>query len=575
GEVNPTHAYYNGSCSSKDTEDPSWSTSFKTRSTQKTSLALEALWKTLFVLYLYLIGTLLQVTQKDDGIFISQDKYVDEILKKFGFLTVKTTSTPMETSKPLMKDENTKDVDVHLYRSTIGSLMYLTSSRHDIMFAVNLKLGLWYPKDSPFDLEAYTDSDYAGQAIVANSTTEAEYVDAASCCGQETATARTLDNGEIELTATIDGNVKIVTEASVRRHLQLADSDGIIFVPTTEIFEQLSLMGRTNRQESMVPQPRSPTQSPVADEAASTSVDVRYGGATTTITGLEAGQGSGNIDKTLTMPQDSPLPRVNTLGSDEGSMTIQELMVFCTILSKKVESLETDLKHTKLTYDAAYTKLIKKLKKLENKVKSNQARRRAKIIVFDDEDDLEDPSKQGRKIAKIDQDPAISLDVSTAKPVSTAVAAVTTASVAVVSIANPTRRVSTADDITMAETLVYIRKSASKNKGKSKIDESKTVHTKTKLQQEQERLGYEAAVRLQTKLEEEERQRITRRLQAEEREMYTEAEQARMLVDLINQRKRYFTAQRAEERRNKPPTQAQQRTYMSNYIKHMGSHTLQ
>ncbi|GKD08228.1 hypothetical protein Tco_1187913, partial [Tanacetum coccineum] len=52
----------------------------------------------------------LQVTQKDDGIFISQDKYVDEILKKFSFLTVKTTSTPMETSKPLMKDESDEDV---------------------------------------------------------------------------------------------------------------------------------------------------------------------------------------------------------------------------------------------------------------------------------------------------------------------------------------------------------------------------------------------------------------------------------------------------------------------------------
>ncbi|GJS44752.1 putative ribonuclease H-like domain-containing protein [Tanacetum coccineum] len=63
------------------------------------------------------------------------DKYVDEILKKFGFSTVKTTSTPMETSKPLMKDENAEDVDVHLYRSIIGSLMHLTSSRPDIMFA--------------------------------------------------------------------------------------------------------------------------------------------------------------------------------------------------------------------------------------------------------------------------------------------------------------------------------------------------------------------------------------------------------------------------------------------------------
>ncbi|GJY69329.1 hypothetical protein Tco_0472311 [Tanacetum coccineum] len=135
------------------------------------------------------------------------------------------------------------------------------------------------------------------------------------------------------------------------------------------------------------------------------------------------------------------------------------------------------------------------------------------------------------------------------------------------------------------------------------MDESEKVKTKIKLQQEQERLDFEAAMRLQAKVKEEERQRIARvheaassfnveewediqarvesdeelvqRLQAEEREKYTKAEQARMLAELINQRKRYFAAQRAEERRNKPPTQAQQRTYMSNYIKNMGGYTLQ
>ncbi|GJT58202.1 hypothetical protein Tco_0993256 [Tanacetum coccineum] len=143
----------------------------------------------------------------------------------------------METSKLLLKDVEVEDVDVHLYRSMIGSLMYLTAFRPDIMFVVcacarfqvtpkvshlhavkrifrylkgQPKLGLWYPKDSPFDLEDYTDSDYAGvsldqkstiggcqflgsrlipwkckkQTIVANSTTEAEYVDVASCCVQ-------------------------------------------------------------------------------------------------------------------------------------------------------------------------------------------------------------------------------------------------------------------------------------------------------------------------------------------------------------------------------------------------------
>ncbi|GJT66027.1 putative ribonuclease H-like domain-containing protein [Tanacetum coccineum] len=78
----------------------------------------------------------LQVKQKDDGIFICQDKYVADILKKFDFVTVKTTSIPIETNKALLKDEEAEDVDVHLYRSMIGSLMYLTASRPDIMFVV-------------------------------------------------------------------------------------------------------------------------------------------------------------------------------------------------------------------------------------------------------------------------------------------------------------------------------------------------------------------------------------------------------------------------------------------------------
>ncbi|GJX35070.1 hypothetical protein Tco_0246627 [Tanacetum coccineum] len=161
----------------------------------------------------------LQVKQQLDGIFISQDK---------------TATTPIESNKPLVKDEDDVDVDVHVYRSMIGSLMYLTTLRPDIMFAVcayarfqvtpkashlnavkrifrylkhQPKLGLWYPRDSPFELEAYSDSDYRGasldrkstiggyqflgrrliswqckkQTIMENSTTKAEYVAAANC----------------------------------------------------------------------------------------------------------------------------------------------------------------------------------------------------------------------------------------------------------------------------------------------------------------------------------------------------------------------------------------------------------
>ncbi|GJR87127.1 hypothetical protein Tco_0211138 [Tanacetum coccineum] len=313
------------------------------------------------------------------------------------------------------------------------------------------------------------------------------------------------------------------------------------------------------------------------------------------------------------MPSDSPLPRVNTLRSDEGSMKLQELMVLCTTLSKKVESLKTDLKQTKNIYGAAYTKLIKKVKKLEKIVKSSQTRRRAKIIVSEDEEGSDsnilaqgDPSKQGRKIAQIDEDEGITLiqmgaqtqgrygKDSTASiyfttvnvPVTTTGAEISTAGVEV-STASP--EVKTAgdfgDDI-VAKTLVYIRRSATKakEKGNGIMEESESAMTKTKRQQEQERLSFKAAVRLQAELNEEERQRIARvheaarsineeewednrarieadeelvqRLQVEEREKYTETEQARMLAELINQRKRYFAAQKAKAKRNKPMTQA-------------------
>ncbi|GJU82847.1 putative ribonuclease H-like domain-containing protein [Tanacetum coccineum] len=110
----------------------------------------------------------LQVKQKKDGIFISQDKYVVEILKKFDFASVKTASTPIEIQKPLVKDKEATDMDVHIYRSMIGSLMYLTASRV-----------------SSFDVEAYSDSDYAGANLDRKSTTgEAEYVVAANYYGQ-------------------------------------------------------------------------------------------------------------------------------------------------------------------------------------------------------------------------------------------------------------------------------------------------------------------------------------------------------------------------------------------------------
>nr|GEV11781.1 hypothetical protein [Tanacetum cinerariifolium] len=279
----------------------------------------------------------LQVTQKDNGIFISQDKYMDEILEKFSFSTVKTTNTPMETSKPLMNDENAEDVNVHLYRSMIGSLMYLTSSRPDIIFVVcacarfrvtpkvshlhavkkifrylkgQPKLGLWYPKDSPFDLEAYTDSDYVGASLDRKSTT-GDYVAAANCSGQGrlivlicsglytnddwnevkqllrmelrlnliidflnanpikyaltvnptiytlcieqfwvTAKAKNI-NGEAQIHTKVDGKKVIISEATIRRDLKFEDEGRVDCLSNEVIFEQFPLMGYENLSQKL------------------------------------------------------------------------------------------------------------------------------------------------------------------------------------------------------------------------------------------------------------------------------------------------------------------------------------
>ncbi|GJR47086.1 putative ribonuclease H-like domain-containing protein [Tanacetum coccineum] len=147
----------------------------------------------------------LQVKQNKGGIFISQDKYVAEILKKFDLVNVKAAITPMETKLHLPKMRKHYDVDVTPKTSHLNAVKrifkYLKGKPN---------LGLWYPRESPFDLEAFSDSDYGGsnldrksttggcqflgqrliswqckkQTIVATSTTEAEYVAAANCCGQ-------------------------------------------------------------------------------------------------------------------------------------------------------------------------------------------------------------------------------------------------------------------------------------------------------------------------------------------------------------------------------------------------------
>jgi hypothetical protein len=178
-----------------------------------------------------------QIKQLQDGTFISQTKYIQDILKKFGMKDGKPIKTPMGTNGHLDLDTGGKSVDQKIYRSTIGSLLYLCASRPDIMLSVcmcarfqanpkevhlrvvkrimrylvyTFKFGLWYPKGSTFDLIGYSDADWAGckidkkntsgtcqflgrslvswaskkQNSVALSTVEVEYIAAGHCCAQ-------------------------------------------------------------------------------------------------------------------------------------------------------------------------------------------------------------------------------------------------------------------------------------------------------------------------------------------------------------------------------------------------------
>nr|GEV76808.1 hypothetical protein [Tanacetum cinerariifolium] len=406
----------------------------------------------------------------------------------------------------------------------------------------------------------------------------------------QTAVANTLDTKEIQIIATIDGNVKLISEASIRRHVKLEDSDGISTLPNTEIFEQLALMGHASNSDKLtfqkgmvknldssskflmyprfiqiflnkhkrllLPHKRTYVAPILTQKVFSNMRRASKGYArvdvplfsTMLVQGIQ-GEGSTVLveshhtpsgDPTIsqpplsspsrvpTSPYDSPLPGGHTPGSDEGSLTLNELTILCTTLSNKVESLETELKLTKQTYGAAFTKLIKKLGVLSA----------TKILA--DATRVHTYSRRRRAV-------------------STGRGGVCTAS----------RIISTAEET---------------------VSTASVSMPVLLLRERQERAGYEAAIRLQEQQDKEESQRISRyaeithrlqeeidaaerqrmaqvhqaaqtftenewenirarveadeeltqRLQVEEREKYSKDDRTKMLVNLINQRKKFY-----------------------------------
>ncbi|GJU61636.1 ribonuclease H-like domain-containing protein [Tanacetum coccineum] len=211
-------------------------------------------------------------------------------------------------------------------------------------------------------------------------------------------------------------------------------------------------------------------------------------------------------------PNESPLHAVHSHGSDEGSLKIIELMNLVTKLSERIGVLEDDLKRTKQTYSAAFTKIILKIKKLESKVKTGKARKRARVVLSKDEED--DSSKHGRKISDIDEDlnTYFAQDDEVVHDQDTAEEGQPEDSTAGITVSTAPINISTARETrSTAGRVVYGRRSkeARKDKGKAIMTEPEPEKKSKKLL-EQERLGLEEAIRLQEQVDEEERAQIAR-----------------------------------------------------------------
>ncbi|GJT88307.1 2-methylene-furan-3-one reductase-like protein [Tanacetum coccineum] len=565
----------------------------------------------------------LQVKQKEDGIFISQDKYVTEILKKFGFSDVETASTPMETHKPLLKDADGEDVDEHLYRSMIGSLMYLTSSRPDIM----------------------------KQNVVANSTTEAEYTAASNCCGQ--------------LQALVDGKNIVVTEASVRRDLQLEDANGVDCLPNAIIFEQLTLMG----SKTIAWNEFSSTMASVIICLANNQKfnfskyifesmmknlgsDVKFLMYPRFMQVFMDNQLEGMINHNRIYIEPSHTKKVFANMKRQGKdFSGRVTPLFSTMMVQAQQEQDEAINEENVSIPMIYflvaleiDSLKKRVKKLEKKQRSRThgLRRLYKVglsarVVSSEDEGLgeEDASKQGSKIHDIDADEDITLEnvhdadmfgmhdldgdemfVETEEPV---VNAATTTSIILVSavkdlsdvdmtlaqalaelkstkpkaVITATTTTTTAITRPMAKGFVIQEQEQASTRITSLKDKGKGIMVEEPLKmkkKDQVLFDEQEAIRLQAQFDEEEKiarekeevnaalitqwndiqdkvktdYELAQRLQAGEQEELTIEEKFKLFQQLLEKRRKYFAAKRAEERRNRPPTKAQQRSIMVN-----------
>ncbi|GKA60350.1 uncharacterized mitochondrial protein-like protein [Tanacetum coccineum] len=560
----------------------------------------------------------LQVQQKEDGIFISQDKYVAEILKKFNYSDVKSASTPVDLEKPLVKDGDADDVDVHLYRSMIGSLMYLTASRPDIM-------------DSPFELVAYTDSDYAGATQDRKSTTRAEYVAATNCCGQVKHVEYLMLNAslfEVMFKKKVNGldSQCISKEVGTPRYLSLVvlltkvGDEAVHKELVTAVRLKLVLPVFVSAIKHML---MLPVQVSTATAKVQTFNGVRQLQALVdkkrVIITKSSIRRDLHLDDAEDHPTDStPIPIIDQPSSSSQPKKKQP--------SKKAPRQEVEIPQVEAEHEES-------VPTPSNDLQPSGIGCSSKGIAGSGskEEDYSEVRK-GRSIEDIDADVDVSLvdetqerqdddlmfdtgvleddemhveakvdgkeEQSTKPDDSTAGEAVTTASVddSVV----PT----TIEEITLAQTLIQIKAAKPKvvttaattttttrpkDKGvvvqepsefrvpqetqpSSSKDKGKEEQKLARKQEEEANIALiESWENTQAMMEAD--RLLAERLQSKEREELTDEEKAKLFMELMEKRRKHFAALRAQEKRNRPPTKAQKRTQMSTYLKHMGRYT--
>nr|GEV42912.1 copia protein [Tanacetum cinerariifolium] len=366
----------------------------------------------------------MQIKQKEDGIFISQDKYVNEILHKFGFFNVKTASTPMETQKPLLKDED--GVEVNQCKK---------------------------------------------QTMVANSTTEAEYIAAFSCYGQTTAKAKNI-NGEAQIHAKVDGKKVIISEASIIRDLKFEDEGGVDCLSNKVIFEQLTLMGMVKH--------------------------------------LDSGNKFLMYQRFVQVVMDNQVKGMSKHNSDRPGK------------HKDCSSLGS-FKFGKEGQEMGE----------EKEVKNSWAEKIVQEVVVDKEVLLKEAQNIKNVVKEVIE-----------------------------------------DIITAA--LVEVKKSKPKAKGIviQELSEEKTtilIPLKFQDKEEEAQKALEANIAVikqwhdvQAKIKAD--YELVERLQAEEQEQLTNAEKVKLFMELLEKRRKLYAAKRALEKRNRPPTRAQQRSIMCKHI---------